>query len=178
MSPHSVSTSGHGMCRQNPGKIRQAHFHLLHFSCLHISFHFTHLDFFSFFCFFVLVFHFLLFVFSFLLVFMLCMHTLFRACGRLLSHPRPTRERAPVYRACPAGTHWGDNPSSQDDGSSSRQLVRVSCALVMVVCVLRSTCTDRNRHWIVSPLRPCMPRRHKRQGILPIHSQRCYPHAP
>ena len=35
----------------------------------------------------------------------------------------------------PAGTHWGDDPSSQDGGSSERQLVRVSCPLVVVVCL-------------------------------------------
>ena len=33
------------------------------------------------------------------------------------------------------GTHSGVDPSSQDDGSSKRQLVRVSCALVVVVCL-------------------------------------------
>ena len=37
-----------------------------------------------------------------------------------------------MYRGCPAGKHWGDDPSSQDDGSSERQLVRASCALVVV----------------------------------------------
>ena len=76
-----------------------------------------------------------------------------------------------MYRGCPAGTHWGDDPCSQDDASSERQCVFVSCALVVVVClcvVLRVTCTrliDRNKHWIMSPIRRCMPSQHKRQVI-------------
>ena len=60
-----------------------------------------------------------------------------------MSHPRPTRVRAPVYRGYP-----------QDDGSSQRQLVRVSCASRRGrMLVRRATCTRqivRNRHWIVS----------------------------
>ena len=46
-----------------------------------------------------------------------------------------SRVRALVCRGCPAGTHWGDDPSSQDDGSSQRQLVRARCASLLVVCL-------------------------------------------
>ena len=53
-------------------------------------------------------------------------------------HPRPTRVRVSVYRGCPAGTHWGDDPSRQDDEPPKRQLLRVSCGCVLV---RRAACT-------------------------------------
>ena len=48
-------------------------------------------------------------------------HELFVPCVRLVSHPRPLRVRAPVYRGCPAGTHRGDDLSRHDDEPSERQ---------------------------------------------------------
>ena len=76
-------------------------------------------------------------------------------CGRVKSHPRPTRVRAPVFRGCPAATHWGDDPPSQVDGSSWRQLVRVSCPLVVVVCL----CVALHAHVRLSGMgtRSCHP---------------------
>ena len=41
------------------------------------------------------------------------------------------------------GRTGGDGPSSQDDGSSERQLARVSCALVVIVRVLRRVACKR-----------------------------------
>ena len=49
-------------------------------------------------------------------------------------HPWPHRT-GPSVPGVSCRDHWGDDPSSQDDGSSERHLVRVSCALVVVVCL-------------------------------------------
>ena len=48
------------------------------------------------------------------------------------SHPQPQVVTAPVYRGCPAGTHWGDDSSRQDDEPSERQL----CAVLVLSWVV------------------------------------------
>ena len=46
------------------------------------------------------------------------------------SHPRPPVATAPVYRECPAGTHWDGDSFRQDDEPSERQL----CAVLVLSC--------------------------------------------
>ena len=89
---------------------------------------------------------------------MLCKYTWCRALWTCDEPPTAYPRTGPVFRGCPARY----DPSSQDDGSSQRQLVRVSCASVVVVClcVLRVTCTrvvDQKKHWIVSLQEKCLP---------------------
>ena len=56
-------------------------------------------------------------------------------CAVRSSHPRPPVVTAPVYRGCPAGTHWGADSSRQDDEPSERQL----CAVLVLVLHRRGT---------------------------------------
>ena len=47
-----------------------------------------------------------------------------------LSHPRPSVVTAPVYRGCPAGTHWGDPVSRVRPDQSANSCCACRCAVV------------------------------------------------
>ena len=77
-----------------------------------------------------------------------------------------------MYRGSPC---WGPPvcpPMRRQDGIGGKAPTR-ACVVVCLCVVLRVKSTrliDRDRHWIMSPLRRCMPPRHKRYVILPIHT--------
>ena len=82
------------------------------------------------------------------------------------THSQRTGPREPTGSVLPGPTGVTIHPVKIMD-LSERQLVRVRCASVVVVClcaVLRVTCTrliDRNGHWIPSLLHRCMQPWHK-----------------
>ena len=51
-----------------------------------------------------------------------------------LSHPRPSVVTVPVYRGCPAGTHWGDPVSRVRPDQSANSCCACWCVVVRRTC--------------------------------------------